>query len=211
MISPTLKHSLAALILLSGFIACTPAATLTGKVVGVSDGDTITVLDAQNVQHKIRLAGIDAPEKSQAFGDRSKQYLSDQVFGKTVNIEWEKFDKYGRTIGKVMVGGQDANLNQVRAGLAWHYKKYEKEQASADRFVYAQAEVDARVNRMGLWHDNIQIAPWDFRHGGNNEAASDVVRVKESGGSCPCGEKATCTGPKGGTYCLTFKGKKKYF
>lgn len=183
------------------------AGTITGKVVGVSDGDTITVLDAARAQTKIRLAGIDAPEKSQAFGNRSKQHLSDLVFGKVVEIDWGKTDKYGRTVGKVTVGGKDANLSQVRAGLAWHYKAYEKEQSPKDRADYAQAEIDARTRKAGLWADANPIPPWDFRHGAGN--ASPEKRM-EAGESCPCGGTATCTGKKGGTYCLTAGGKKKY-
>ena len=79
------------------------ADTITGRVVGVADGDTVTVLDAEKVQHKIRLAGIDAPEKSQPFGNRSKQNLSDLVFQKDVRVDWDKRDRYGRIVGKVMV------------------------------------------------------------------------------------------------------------
>jgi endonuclease YncB( thermonuclease family) len=94
------------------------AATLTGKVVGVSDGDTITVLDAAKTQHKIRLAGIDPPEKAQPFGQKSKEHLSDSVFGKQVQVEYTKTDKYGRTVGKVLVNGMDANLEQIKAGFA---------------------------------------------------------------------------------------------
>ena len=94
----------------------------TGNVVGVADGDTITVLNADKVQHKIRLTGIDAPEKKQPFGNRSKQSLSDMVFNKTVTVETDKRDSYGRELGKVLAGGKDMNLEQVRAGFAWHYK-----------------------------------------------------------------------------------------
>lgn len=141
------------------------AASLAGKVVGVTDGDTITVLDAANVQHKIRLAGIDAPEKSQAFGQRSKEHMSALVFGKTVEVIWNKTDRYGRTIGKVVVAGQDANLDQVRSGLAWHYKAYEREQTPADRATYAQAETEARTRHVGLWQDANPTPPWDYRHG----------------------------------------------
>ncbi len=100
------------------------AATITGRVVGVSDGDTITVLDADRTQHKIRLAGIDAPESKQAFGSRSKQNLSDLVFGKDVAVEWDKRDRYQRTLGVVLVDGHDVNLEQVRAGMAWWYRQY---------------------------------------------------------------------------------------
>ncbi len=95
-------------------LACTAnAETITGLVVGVADGDTITVLDADKVQHKIRLSGIDAPEKKQPFGNRSKESLSDLAFDKTVNVETSKRDRYGRQIGKVLVNGRDVNLVQV--------------------------------------------------------------------------------------------------
>ena len=78
---------------------------LAGKVVAIADGDTLTVLDSVNAQHRIRLQGIDAPESGQAFGTRSKQHLSDLVFGKQVTVEYDKKDRYGRTLGKVIVGG----------------------------------------------------------------------------------------------------------
>lgn len=95
-----MKLSFAALLLCSTWAIPLYAETLRGKVVGVSDGDTITVLDADKIQYKVRLAGIDAPEKSQAFGERSKQHLGNLVFGKVVYVEWNKTDKYGRTVGK---------------------------------------------------------------------------------------------------------------
>lgn len=111
------------------FISLARAETLDGYVVAVSDGDTITVLDAKREQYKIRLAGIDAPEKAQAFGERSKQHLAELVFNKQVTVEWDKFDRYGRTVGKVLVNGTDANLEQIKAGMAWWYEKYRKEQS----------------------------------------------------------------------------------
>jgi endonuclease YncB( thermonuclease family) len=92
--------------------------TITGKVVAIADGDTLTVLDASNRQHKIRLDGIDAPESSQDFGSRAKQSLSDLVFGKTVNVISSKKDRYGRTLGKVTLEGSDINLAQIY-GVAW--------------------------------------------------------------------------------------------
>lgn len=139
------------------------AGTIDGRVVGVADGDTITVLDAVLVQHKIRLAGIDAPEKKQAFGQRSRQSLSDQVFGVTVTVETSKRDKYSRGVGKVLVGGVDVNLAQVRRGMAWHYKAYAKEQPAVDRKVYADAENEARAAGLGLWADPEPVPPWGFR------------------------------------------------
>jgi len=139
------------------------ADTLQGKVVAISDGDTVTVLDSSNTQRKIRLMGIDAPEKKQAFGNRSKESLSDLLFGKQVAVEYFKQDRYGRIVGKIMVDGTDANLEQVRAGLAWHYKQYEKEQTIDDRVAYAHAEEQAKAARKGLWLDLDPIPPWDWR------------------------------------------------
>lgn len=146
-------------------LACTAyAETVTGRVVGVADGDTITVLDADKVQHKIRLAGIDAPEKKQSFGNRSKESLSDLVFDKTVNVETEKRDRYGRQIGKVLVNGQDVNLVQVERGMAWFYRQYQREQSPNDRRLYEAAEDAAKADKRGLWHDAGPVPPWEFRH-----------------------------------------------
>jgi len=137
--------------------------TLTGRVVSVADGDTVTVLDADNAQHRIRLSGIDAPESHQAFGARAKQNLSALVFGKDVTVLYSKTDQYGRLVGKVIVDGQDVNLAQVRAGLAWHYKEYQREQAPEDREVYARAEEEARAQHFGLWQDPNPLEPSQFR------------------------------------------------
>lgn len=183
------------------------AATLHGRVVSVSDGDTITVLDAANAQHKVRLSGIDAPEKSQPFGNRSKEHLSDLVFAKAVNVDWSKTDKYGRIVGKVIVNGQDANLEQLRAGLAWHYKAYQKEQPAGERTQYAEAEAAARAKRVGLWRDPRPVAPWDFRHGAGASAPEASFKADAI---CPCGGMSLCTGPRGGQYCMNKSGKKRY-
>jgi endonuclease YncB( thermonuclease family) len=145
------------------FAAQVHAEILNGTVVGVADGDTVTVLDASRQQYKIRLMGIDAPEKKQAFGNKSKQALSDLVFNKQVSVEFNKTDKYGRTIGKILVDGLDANLEQVKKGMAWHYKQYQKEQSSVDRTAYAKAEELAKAEKLGLWFDPSPTPPWDFR------------------------------------------------
>lgn len=147
----------------------TNAATIEGHVVAVADGDTITVLDDRRTQHRIRLSGIDAPERKQAFGQRSKQSLSDLVFAKTVTVETNKVDKYRRNVGKVLVDGVDANLVQVQRGFAWHYKAYESEQPAIDREVYAEAENEARAAKMGLWSDAGPVPPWEFRHYRSNK------------------------------------------
>lgn len=137
--------------------------TLQGRVVNVSDGDTITVLDSSKKQHKVRLAGIDAPEKKQPFGRQSKESLSLLVFNRQVTIELGKTDRYGRTVSKVSINGVDANLEQIKAGMAWHYKKYQKDQSIEDRVEYARAEDEARAGKRGLWLDSEPEAPWDFR------------------------------------------------
>lgn len=124
-----------------------------------------------------------------------------------VTVDWNKTDKYGRTIGKVIVNGQDANLSQLQEGLAWHYKQYEKEQSAPDRGSYAQAEIDARTRKIGLWHDAVPIAPWDFRHHTIDNSFTSRQQPDEH---CSCISNSICTGPRGGRYCLTAGGKKKY-
>jgi endonuclease YncB( thermonuclease family) len=133
-------------------------ADFTGDVVGVADGDTITVLDASKVQHKVRLAEIDAPEKAQAFGNRSKQALSALVFGKTVLVVDQGQDRYRRTIGRVFQGDVDISAEQVRRGMAWVYRKYSKDK------MLLPLEDEARVQRLGLWQDADPVPPWEWRH-----------------------------------------------
>lgn len=132
-------------------------------MVGVSDGDTVTLLDGLNAQHRVRLAGIDAPEKTQAYGGASRRHLSRLVFGASVVVEYEKRDRYGRIVGKVLKDGRDASLAQLRAGLAWHYKQYQREQSGADRSAYAESEHEARQVHAGLWLDPDPVAPWTWR------------------------------------------------
>jgi endonuclease YncB( thermonuclease family) len=140
----------------------TLANTLTGKVVKVADGDTITVLE-DNTQHRIRLQGIDAPERKQAYGNASRKHLADLVAGKTVTVEWDKRDRYGRIVGFVIVDGQDMNLEQLKAGMAWFYRYYQKELSPEKRKLYAQAEGEARANKKGLWQDKNPVPPWEWR------------------------------------------------
>ncbi len=134
-----------------------------GKVVGIADGDTATVLDKSNAQHKIRLLGIDAPEKAQAFGQKSKQNLSDLIFGKTVTVQLVKRDKYNREVCKILLGGKDINLQQVKEGLAWYYKEYQREQTADDQKLYSDSEEEARKMKRGLWFDENPQTPSDFR------------------------------------------------
>jgi endonuclease YncB( thermonuclease family) len=142
------------------------AEELIGKVIKVSDGDTITVLDSNNQKHKIRLKGIDAPENQQAFGDISTQSLSELVYDKEVLVSWDKKDKYYRILGKVIVDGNDANYEQLKKGLAWYYKQYEKDLSDDDKKRYSEAEEWARNYTEGLWADSNSMPPWEFRRKG---------------------------------------------
>lgn len=139
------------------------ADVLNGTVVGISDGDTITVLDNSMHQHKVRLMGIDAPEKSQAFGSEAKQTLSNYIYKNEVTVEYKKLDKYKRIVGKVTLDGQDICLQMIREGMAWHYTEYEKEQSKTDRDLYREAEAKARDMKIGLWGENQPVSPWLFR------------------------------------------------
>lgn len=130
---------------------------------GVYDGDTITVRDETQTRHRIRLAGIDAPELGQAYGKASRNHLAEQVAGKNVSVEWSKRDKYRRPVGKVILDGKDQCLEQVRGGFAWHFKKYEVEQTPRDQSTYREAEQVAREAKRGLWGDLEPVAPWQWR------------------------------------------------
>lgn len=131
---------------------------ITGKVVSIADGDSLTVLDETKTQHKIRLEGIDAPESGQAFGTKAKEALAEKVFEKNVVIEWAETDKYGRVLGDIYIDDRLINLEMVEDGWAWHFKKYSK---SKD---LAEAETKAKAAARGLWADKSPVAPWDFRH-----------------------------------------------
>ena len=139
------------------------AATLQGKVVSVADGDTITVLDSQKTQHKIRLQGIDAPERAQPFGNKSRQSLHELVHGKQVTVDYQKKDKYGRVVGKILLNNTDVCLEQLKRGMAWHYKQYANEQPKEDQETYSLAEQQAKTELKGLWKDKQPVPPWEFR------------------------------------------------
>ena len=131
-----------------------------GTVIGVHDGDTITLLIAGNQQIKVRLAQIDAPELAQDFGQNAQQSLSELVMNKDIKVEKETIDKYGRTVGTLFVAGLDANREQVKRGMAWVYRQYMHDQT------LLQAEDNAKRTKLGLWTGQNPVAPWDFRHGG---------------------------------------------
>jgi endonuclease YncB( thermonuclease family) len=154
------------LLVLALLASSVQAGLISGRVVHVADGDTITVLDSEKIQHEIRLAGIDAPEKAQAYGQRSRESLDELVAGRTVIVETNKKDRYGRFVGKVLVNGCDINIEQIRRGMAWFYRAYAREQPVADRQSYDQAETEAKDFRKGLWRDKNPIPPWDYRRKG---------------------------------------------
>lgn len=142
------------LIILSGFL---PVQEKSGIVVAVFDGDTIEILDANKQTLRIRFNGIDAPEKAQAFGNAAKQYLSDLCYKKQVRVVIRDVDRYGRSIGDVYLNGTHLNREMVRAGLAWHYKQYSKDEE------LARLENEARLNKVGLWRESDPMPPWNFR------------------------------------------------
>jgi micrococcal nuclease len=131
-----------------------------GRVVGISDGDTISVMHEGRAE-RVRLHGIDAPEKGQPFTNRAKQYVSDLVFGKDVKVEVHGQDRYGRTIGDVFLpDGRNLNHEIVKAGFAWWFRRY----APHNR-VLEKLESEAREAKRGLWVDANPVPPWEFRRG----------------------------------------------
>ncbi|MBU0654482.1 MAG: thermonuclease family protein [Gammaproteobacteria bacterium] len=134
-----------------------------GRVVNISDGDTLTVLGTDKQRYKIRLQGIDAPEKSQPHGQKCKEALMMQTANLPVEVEAYKLDKYRRVVARITAEGKDVALEQLRNGCAWHYTAYAKEQSDADQKAYASAEKQTRKARKGLWKDKQPTAPWDFR------------------------------------------------
>lgn len=130
---------------------------LVGKVVKVSDGDTVTILAPDKTQYKIRLNDIDAPEKKQAFGNKSKDNLAKYIAGKTVTVKYQKKDRYKRILGTIYYNNMDINLQQVKYGYAWVYKKYSNNQN------YYKAEKLARDKKVGIWADKNPLEPWEFR------------------------------------------------
>lgn len=134
------------------------AQTLTGKVVGVMDGDTFKLLTADSTLVKVRLANIDCPEKKQSFSARAKEFTSDAVFGKTVTINILKTDRYRRYISNVIYNDSLSLCHElVKNGLAWHFVRYSKD------VQLQQLEDKARNDKVGLWQDPNPIAPWEWR------------------------------------------------
>ena len=171
------------------------AATISGRVVGVHDGDTLTLLDAEKRQVKIRLAEIDTPESAQPYGSRAKQALSDLVFGRDVLVDVQDIDRYGRTVGRVSVGGTDVNAALVAAGAAWVYRQYAK-----DPQLFA-LEAEARAAQRGLWAlpETQRTPPWEWRRekreGGTqaSRAGRPAATPSTHTNGFSCDGKTTCS------------------
>ena len=195
---PVIKFRLATLVsfilVLFAITSISFAKTLQGKVIKVADGDTVTIVDDKDFKYRIRLAGIDAPEKDQPYGNESTKSLKWLVYGRRITVEYSKFDRYGRIVGKVFIsprgdmfclavdciGKVDVGLKQINAGLAWHYKSYESEQLTADRRLYSSAERVARKKKLGLWNDKKLTPPWQWRRA--NKLQALLKRFNEVGG-----------------------------
>jgi len=162
----TLWLCVALLILLwatNGLAVQRPPEHMTGRVISVGDGDTLTLRDDAGRRHRVRLATIDAPEREQAFGSQSRQHLARLVLNRTVQLRVLSRDNYDRMVAVVEVDGRDINLMQIAAGMAWHYRAHERQQSLRERHAYAQAEQQARRAGLGLWGQKHPVAPWDFR------------------------------------------------
>ncbi|MFM7320492.1 MAG: thermonuclease family protein [Armatimonadota bacterium] len=155
-------------------VAGARAEVVSGKVVSVADGDTITVLAPGNRQVKVRLDGIDAPESRQDYGQRAKQAASDLVFGKQVSVDIRTRDRYGRSVGVVRVGGTDVNTALVEGGWAWWYRQY-----APGNTVLSRAESSARAAKRGLWASSAPVPPWEFRRG-KTTATAEAPAVETS-------------------------------
>jgi endonuclease YncB( thermonuclease family) len=159
-----LIHILCLLLLFTGHLHCLAAPVfMDGRIIRVVDGDTVALQDESGVIHKIRLAGIDAPESRQPFGPEATIFLRGLVLGKQVKALAYKKDRYGRTIATIFFKGQDVNFAIIDAGFAWHYKRYAKEQPAAEAMAYAHGESLAHQNKFALWSDEEPIAPWEWR------------------------------------------------
>ena len=140
-----------------------------GKVVGITDGDTVKVLRTDtHIQVKIRLAGIDTPEKKQAYGQKAKEFTASLIANRMVEVKPITKDRYGRTVGYIYSNDQDVNLEIVKAGYAWVYRKYApKPKSKADE--YFAGENQARKEKLGLWADPHPVPPWEWRHNRRNQ------------------------------------------
>jgi endonuclease YncB( thermonuclease family) len=156
-----LRRLPAAILILALLLAAPSAwaAEILGRVVGLSDGDTITVLTSERRQVRVRLGEIDTPESRQPYGTRARKALSELVFGKDVRVVVQDTDRYGRTVGRVFAGSVDANAEMVRQGAAWVYRQYSRERS------LLALEAEAKAARRGLWAlpEAEQTPPWEWR------------------------------------------------
>lgn len=187
------RTCLLSLLLLSCCVLDVVAAELTGKVVRIADGDTLTVL-VDDRQHKVRLVEIDAPERGQPFGQRARQALAELTHDKTVTVRFEERDRYGRILGEVMVDGISANRTLVASGYAWAYRHYLKDKE------YLALEQQARVQERGLWAHSDPVPPWQWRRGmrtpsGDSKPAElrpDAAKPIECNAIKRCAEMRSC-------------------
>jgi len=196
----TIRFLLSLFVLLP--LTCQAArADIIAKVVAVTDGDTINVLDAGQLLYKVRLSGIDAPEKAQPFGNASRRHLASLLAGKEVLVEFSKTDRYGRVLGKVWVQPPecadcgktlDANLAQIVAGMAWWYQYYAGDQPPADREVYKSAVNEAKAKGIGLWSEPNAIPPWAWRRGQRSADTGAAAAAFRCGSKRYCREMASC-------------------
>ena len=145
-------------------------ADFTAKVQRVVDGDTVHVVNKAGKKFKVRLTGIDAPEKNQPYGLAATYKLTEILINKLVLLKSKPnngkpytVDRYKRVLAKIILDGRDINLSQVLRGYAWHFKRYQKQQSPSDRELYSEAEIDAKKNELGLWGEKNPIAPWKWR------------------------------------------------
>jgi endonuclease YncB( thermonuclease family) len=154
-----MKKNITLLFILFSFNLLFSQTTLTGKVIGIKDGDTVVVLDSLNNQTTLRLAEVDTPEKSQPFGTKAKQFTSDQIYLKSIKYVVTDTDRYGRSIAMIYYDNDNKYLSAeiIKAGMGWHYKRYSTSTALAN------FETKAKKDKTGLWIDNNPIAPWEWR------------------------------------------------
>ncbi|HEY1024699.1 MAG TPA: thermonuclease family protein [Sphingobacteriaceae bacterium] len=189
------------LVFLSVFTGCETA--VTGRVVDIADGDTMTILTRDSRQLKVRLHGVDCPEKKQDFGTKARQYTSELIFGHSVRVEVMDRDRYGRSVGIVILpDGRNLNEELLRAGMAWHYKQYDRSPK------FAALEFAARKMKTGLWSMDKPIAPWEFRKMRSKPASRESdVKSDYASDASRCNAPTTTTGApcqrlvKGGGRC----------
>ena len=186
---------------LSLAIVSSARADVSGRVVAVTDGDTIRVLSDDHQEYKVRLTGIDAPERGQPFGNASRKHLAWLVAQKDVLVESSQTDRYGRVLGKVRVQPPDcrdcgktldANHAQVLAGMAWWYEYYADEQPAGDRERYKSAAIEARKRGLGLWGEPNPVPPWAWRRGTRALLDEPSVSSFECGSKRYCRQMASC-------------------